>query len=59
MMEETGAEVIEMRRTEDGLGFHIKGGRDSEYVQFRLIHQTKLVRTGFNRTILINQSKGR
>lgn len=33
MMEETGAEVIEMRRTEDGLGFNIRGGRDSEYVQ--------------------------
>lgn len=36
MMEETGAEVIEMRRTEDGLGFNIRGGRDSEYVQFRV-----------------------
>ena len=34
MMEETGAEEIEMRRTEDGLGFNIRGGRDSEYVQF-------------------------
>ena len=39
MEEDTGAEVIEMRRTEDGLGFNIRGGRDSEYVQFRLIHK--------------------
>ena len=57
MMEETGAEEIEMRRTEDGLGFNIRGGRDSEYVQFRVdSHQFDWL---IYIVTVINQSKGR